>query len=380
VDTAAMRRSFEKVTANGDEVGLYFYSHLFLNHPDTRQMFPISMIQQRDRLLAALGDIVGRVDDLDKLVVYLQQLGRDHRKFGTLAEHYPAVGASLLATLAHFAGDDWTSELQADWAAAYELIAKVMIEGADEAADSPPWWDAKVVYHERRSIDVAVLRVQTESLVPYLAGQSVSVETELRPRLWRFYSVAGAPREDGTLELHVQAMDGGPVSSALVRQVGVGDVLRLGPPIGELTLDLDSDRDLLLVAGGTGLAPLKALVEQVAQLPVPRRVDLYVGARREEGLYDLEALTALSEQHTWLHVVPVVSDDDHYEGEKGLVGDVVMRDGPWNSRDIFVCGSTEMVRSTVAKLRDAKVPENRIRYEEFTPSRQTLGPRGSVQA
>ena len=99
MDIPAMRASFAKAAAAGDEAPLYFYSHLFLSHPETRQMFPVSMAHQRDRFFTALGDVVTRVDDLDALVPILQQLGRDHRKFGTLAAHYPAVGASLLATL-----------------------------------------------------------------------------------------------------------------------------------------------------------------------------------------------------------------------------------------------------------------------------------------
>src|SRR3954447_11791549 len=120
-----MRANFAKAAAAGDEAPLYFYSHLFLSHPETRSMFPVSMAQQRDRLFAALGEVVARVDDLDSLVPILQQLGRDHRKFGALSAHYPAVGASLLATLEHF-DEDWDDRLAADWTAAYELVAKVM--------------------------------------------------------------------------------------------------------------------------------------------------------------------------------------------------------------------------------------------------------------
>ena len=85
MDIPAMRANFDKAAATGDEAPLYFYSHLFLSHPETRQLFPVSMAHQRDRLFAALGDVVARVDDLDALVPILQQLGRDHRKFGTVA-------------------------------------------------------------------------------------------------------------------------------------------------------------------------------------------------------------------------------------------------------------------------------------------------------
>jgi hemoglobin-like flavoprotein len=79
VDIPAMRANFGKAAATGDEAPLYFYSHLFLSHPETRQLFPVSMAHQRDRLFAALGEVVARVDDLDSLVPILQGLGRDHR-------------------------------------------------------------------------------------------------------------------------------------------------------------------------------------------------------------------------------------------------------------------------------------------------------------
>src|SRR5690242_10530112 len=109
-----MRASFGKASANGDEAPLYFYSYLFLSHPETRALFPVSMAHQRDRLFRALGDIAAHMDDLDAITPMLEQLGRDHRKFGTIAEHYPAVRDALLATLKHF-DDGWNADLHRDW-------------------------------------------------------------------------------------------------------------------------------------------------------------------------------------------------------------------------------------------------------------------------
>jgi NAD(P)H-flavin reductase len=368
VDIPAMRANFAKAAATGDEAPLYFYSHLFLSHPETRALFPVSMAHQRDRLFQALGDVVARVDDLDALVPLLQQLGRDHRKFGTVAAHYPAVGASLLAALRHF-DEDWNESLERDWTAAYELVAQVMVEAADEAAEQPPWWEADVVEHERRTFDVAVLRVRPRLPFGYVPGQSISLESDLRPRLWRYYSPANSPRPDGILELHVKARDGGPVSSALVRQTGVGDVLRLGPPLGHLTLDNQSDRDLLLVAGGMGLAPLKALVDQVARFGPKRRVDLFVGVRIEDQLYDRADLERLAQENPWLTLTYAVSDDKEAAFEHGDVGDVVIRHGPWLNRDAYVAGPPLMVDDTIARLVAHGLPEERIRAEVFAPSR-----------
>lgn len=109
MDPAALKNSWALVAKSGDEVPLFFYSHLFLSHPEVREMFPVSMAAQRDKLVGALGAVVSNAAQIDEVVPFLQQLGRDHRRFSVVAEHYSAVGASLLATLQHFLGAAWTS-------------------------------------------------------------------------------------------------------------------------------------------------------------------------------------------------------------------------------------------------------------------------------
>jgi NAD(P)H-flavin reductase len=180
------------------------------------------------------------------------------------------------------------------------------------------------------------------------------------------------------MELHVKARDGGPVSSALVRQLVVGDVLRLGPPLGHLGLDRESDRDLLLVAGGMGLAPLKALIDQVARFGPKRRVDLFVGARIEDQLYDRTDLDRLAAENPWLSVTYAVSDDKESSLEHGDIGDVVDRHGPWRSRDVYIAGPAPMVEDTEARLLASGLPQERIRAEVFAPSRQGPNVEGDV--
>ncbi|MFC7645873.1 globin domain-containing protein [Streptosporangium lutulentum] len=239
MDAQALKDSWHLVARSGDQVPLFFYSTLFLMHPETRDMFPVSMAAQRDRLVSALGRIVSNVDRVDEAVPLIQQLGRDHRKFAVVAGHYPAVGHALLATLQHFLGDRWTPALANDWKQAYELIAKVMIDAADAAsATSPPWWEGEIIGHERLTLDIAVIRARLNYPYPFRPGQSASFSFALRPRLWRFYSFANAPRRDNTIDLHVRVVDGGTVSTALVHGVQRGDILRVGAPVGDrLTLN-----------------------------------------------------------------------------------------------------------------------------------------------
>ena len=366
IDTAALKENFGAVAAHGgDDVALFFYSYLFLKYPETRDMFPPSMTTQRDRLVGALIRIVTDVDNVDALVPYLQDLGRDHRKFGAIAGHYPAVGEALLATLRHFSGDDWTPQLQSDWAAAYGIVAGAMVGAAEKVDETePPWWDAEVIEADLRTFDIAVLTLRTETPHPYRAGQSISVEpTTLRPREWRFYTPANAPGSQH-LELHVRLIDGGRVSSALVRGASAGDKLRLGPPFGRMVLDPESTRPLLLVAGGTGLAPMKAIIDQVAAQG-GRPTHLYFGARSIREIYDRKALESLVDRHSWLTTVIAVSDDIRWDGPRGMVGVVAADAGDWSAHDVYVCGSPEMVRATRATLLAAGVSDAHLRYEEF---------------
>lgn len=371
MDTAALKSSWEMVAKSGDEVPLFFYSHLFLSHPELRSMFPISMAAQRDKLVGALGRIVSNVDELPEVTQFIQQLGRDHRRFSVVASHYTAVGSSLLATLKHFLGGAWTDELASDWAAAYGVIARVMVEAAEQSEDTTPaWWDAEVLKTERRTMDVTVLQIRPEQEFSYLPGQSFAMEIPQRPRLWRYFTPANAPREDGTIELHVQRIDGGQVSGPLIRSVNPGDVLKLGAPVGDrLTLPEDNDRDLLMVAGGTGLAPLSAVVEQIDQHwqagGAAPDVRLFHGVGVPWNLYDRGRMNELAATRPWFEYTEVVSDDPSYPGARGLVGSVAANSGPWDGRVALVCGGPRMVGHTIEELTNAGLPAGDIRYEEF---------------
>ncbi len=181
MDSAALQNSWDKVTRHGHDVPLYFYSHLFVSHPEVRSMFPLSMSGQRDKFVSVLGRVVSHVDRLEHDASFLEHLGRDHRKYEVVTEHYNAVGASLFATLRHFLGDDWDEDLAADWAAAYQVIARIMVEAADTSSEtSPDWWDADVVSVERKMMDLSLVRVQPRRELRFLPGQSLSMEIPQR--------------------------------------------------------------------------------------------------------------------------------------------------------------------------------------------------------
>ena len=367
MNNGRLRNSWARVTAHGVQVPQFFYARLFVANPELRDLFPVSMAAQSDRLVAALGRIVSHVDNVAAVTPVVEQLGRDHRRFAVHAEHYPLVGEALLATLAHFLGAEWTPQLEDDWAEAFTTVATIMLEAADAAEGvTPAWWDAEIVAQERRGYDVALLRVRPDRAYPYRAGQSVQVETPMRPRVWRPYSPANAPRADGTFDLHVKAVPGGQVSNALVNSAGAGDRLRLGAPVGSrLTLVDDSGDDLVMMAGGTGLAPLKAVLEELAALDRPRQVTLFAGARTAVDLYDMPALHRMEDALPWLTVVPVLSHDPYFDGQRGTVGEAALRSGACRYREVYVCGPEAMVDDSVTRLVAAGVPVDRIHTEDF---------------
>jgi len=370
VDIARLKSSFARVARHGDEVPLHFYSDLFLKHPETRGMFPVSMQAQRAHLVAALVTIVQSIDDQESLTAIAADLGRDHRKFGTLAEHYEAVGDSLVATFAYFCGDAWDAALETDWKAAYELIASVMVTAArEDEKHNPAYWTGTVVARERKAFDISVLTVQPQPRLDYVPGQSVAIESPARPRLWRYYSMANAPRANGSLEFHIRLTDGGAVSMALTTHAVSGTELRIGPTVGNLRLDPAPGREILMVAGSTGLAPLKAMVEQLATIAQPPAVHLFFGARAADGLYDLPGLEKFAAEHRWLTVVPVVSNG-RSPGLTGSLTDTVMRSGTWSAHDAYIAGPTEMVQDSAARLAAAGMPAAQIHVEDFGWSEQ----------
>ncbi|MEU8826152.1 globin domain-containing protein [Streptomyces sp. NPDC048636] len=364
-DAILLRRTMAEIEPVSDKVTAYFYALLFVQHPELRPLFPAAMDAQRDRLFKALLTSAKLVDDPEVLTTYLGGLGRGHRKYGTQPEHYPAVGECLIGALTHYAVNSWSAETEAAWVRAYTAISQIMIDAAaEDERQAPPWWHAEVVEHERRTSDIAVVTVRPDQPYPFLAGQYTSLETPWWPRVWRHYSFAAAPRSDGLLSFHVKAVPAGWVSSALVNRARPGDVIRLGPPTGSMTVDHSSDNGLLCLGGGTGIAPIKAMVEDVAEHGRRRTVEVFYGARNDYDLYDIDTMLRLAQAHPWLAVRPVVSDGPT-NGLSGRLPDAVREYGPWGAFDAYLSGPPGMIRSGVDTLRGIGIPSHRIRHDSI---------------
>ncbi|TJZ50226.1 flavohemoprotein [Streptomyces piniterrae] len=368
-DAILIRRTMAEIEPIADKVTSYFYALLFVQHPDLRALFPASMDTQRDRLFKALLTAAKHVDDADVLTEYLSHLGRGHRKYGTLPDHYPAVGECLLGALSRYATSSWDPETEAAWVRAYTAVSQIMIDAAAEnEAVAPAWWQAEVVSHELRTPDIAVVTVRPDQPYPFLAGQYTSLETPWWPRVWRHYSFASAPRSDGLLSFHIKAVPAGWVSNAMVHRARPGDVIRLGAPGGSMTVDHTTSNGLLCVGGGTGIAPIKALVEDVAERGARRPVEVFYGARSDHDLYDLDTMLRMEQSHPWLSVRPVVATGPPPSGMNcvsGQLPDAVRQYGPWREYDAYLSGPPGLIRSGVDALVGVGIPSERIRHDSI---------------
>jgi NAD(P)H-flavin reductase/hemoglobin-like flavoprotein len=353
-DARLMKESFAHVMADPQASMEYLFAYLFAHGPELRALFPLAMSGLRERVFAALARLVWSMDTPESCAAFLRQLGQDHRKFGVREKHHKAFSAALLATVEHFSGPEWTVDTKAAWESALEYAGITMHAAAQEdGRTEPPWWLGEVIQHDRRKGAIAVLSIRPDQPLAYRPGQYVDVQVPRWPRQWRSYSVANAPRRSGVFDLHVRAIPGGMVSNALVHHAGAGDTVLLGRARGEMTLPPQGNRDLLCIAGGTGLAPIKAILEAVidsTRHARPRKMTLLFGARRQAELYDLGELRALQSVSPALSVLPVVSHEAGFDGLTGMLPDIVASRDDIEDCEIFISGPVEMVAETERAL------------------------------
>jgi NAD(P)H-flavin reductase/hemoglobin-like flavoprotein len=371
-----IKETFAHVLADAPKAMEYFYAHLFVQNPEVRALFPFAMGELREAVFQALSQLIWIMDSPEARAAYLGQLGRDHRKFGVTDKHHDAFFEALLVTVGYFSGDDWTAEAKAAWKSALKDAKTAMrAAAAADASRQPPWWVGEVIRHDRRTDSVAVLTIRPDRPLSYVPGQYLGVQVLRWPRVWRNFSVANAPRAGGLLDLHVRAVPGGMVSNALVHHVGVGGTILLGQACGAMTMPDAGGRDLVCVAGGTGLAPIKAIIEGVTGSATygPRQtITLFVGARRQEDLYDMADLRVLQSAFPSLLVIPVVSHDPAFAGTRGMLPEVVRRHASFGNSDVFISGPDDMVRETERVLA-RRVAAERIHHDPLSAA----GPRTS---
>lgn len=365
-DALATLRAAVDPQAGSDELIHRFYTRWFAIDTAVCDLFPPDMDHQRSAFATALTWLLGELIEqrAEEPVAFLAQLGRDHRKYGVTQRHYDSMQDALITTLRSHLIDQWDDRLADTADQAVHLIVGIM-RGAADAEKGPPFRDGTVVEHLRMTRDVSVIRLRLDDPLYFHPGQYVTVQVPQWPRRWRYLSPSIPADRSGAIEFHVRSVTGGMVSTAIVGETRPGDRWRLSNPHGAMHVDRDGG-DVLMVAGGTGLAPLRSIIMDLTRWGVNPRVHLFFGARYPCDLYDLNTLWQVASTNPWLSVTPVseystnppwAADYPDVEPPRGLhvrqtgtLPDVVTRYGSWGDRQILVCGGPHMVEATKAAL------------------------------
>lgn len=205
----------------------------------------------------------------------------------------------------------------------------------------------RVTKIDKRAPDVAVvsLRLPSNENMLFLAGQYI--DFLLKDGKRRSYSIASKPAPEGVtqLELHIRHTPGGAFTDHVFGPMKEKDILRFEGPLGTFYLREESDKPIVMVASGTGFAPIKAICESMLAKGMKRPVTLYWGCRAKRDLYMLEVPSSWQDAN--LRFVPVLSDptpECQWSGRKGFVHRAVMEDFPdLSGHQVYACGAPVMV-------------------------------------
>ena len=222
---------------------------------------------------------------------------------------------------------------------------------------------------ERVAEDVMVMRLKlpTNERMQFLAGQYI--EFLLKDGKRRAFSLASAPHADDLLELHVRRVPGGNFTEHVFTQMKEKEIMRLEGPLGTFFLREDSDKPIILVAGGTGFAPIKGLVEHALHIGTRRPMKFYWGSRNYAGLY----MNSLAERWAVEHgipYVPVLSNpdpSDAWTGRTGLVHEAVLADHPdLSAYQAYVCGAPVMCEAALRDFSARGLPRDEFFADVFS--------------
>ena len=227
---------------------------------------------------------------------------------------------------------------------------------------------AKVISVKKLAPDVMEVRLvipPTQQLL-FRAGQYLDFLIKNKRR--RAFSIANAPANDEFLELHIRHVEGGEFTSLVFDKFQVKTLVRIEAPLGNFYIREESNRPLILMAGGTGFAPLKGMIEQLRAEQDTRPIYLYWGARAKVDLYHLELAESWAKEERF-EFIPVLSDKaegDDWQGREGYVHDVVAKDiADLSGYDVYMAGPPQMIVAATAEFVGKGLPREQLFADSF---------------
>lgn len=216
--------------------------------------------------------------------------------------------------------------------------------------------------------------------IRFHAGQYINIVLEDRER--RAFSFATAPHESDVIELHVKLVPGGAFTTWVFNAMKVGEVLRCEGPLGSFTLRQDSERPIIFVAGSTGFAPVKSMVEHAFHAGLKRPMYLYWGVRTVGDFYMKELPERWAREHANFKFIPVLSEPtpaDHWTGRTGTVHEAILQDFPdMQAMEVYACGSVGMVETAHAAFLQKGMAEDRCFSDAFNFAPHIKGQSGDI--
>jgi CDP-4-dehydro-6-deoxyglucose reductase, E3 len=237
------------------------------------------------------------------------------------------------------------------------------------ASERPPVLARAVALkRETDSVIRMTLRFPPFDKPAFTPGQFVSIRHS--DGMDRSFSIANAPRDDGTIELHIGRVKGGSFTGRVFEDLKINDVLQVSGPYGNFIYS-SQDRPSIFIAGGTGIAPVRAILEAIARDSSRSSARVYWGSRMRSGFYIDHELRDLCAGCAGIEYVPVLSEaDEMWEGRTGLVHEAVLQDfADLSDFDVYACGSPAMVDATHAALRARGARPDRFFADSFHHSR-----------
>jgi CDP-4-dehydro-6-deoxyglucose reductase len=203
--------------------------------------------------------------------------------------------------------------------------------------------------------------------LPFYAGQYI--EFILRDRKRRAFSLANAPIDDEHLILHIRLVEKGYFTTHVFNEMKEKALMRISGPLGTFFLRENSNKPLIFIAGGTGFAPIKSMLEQLLHEGSTRSVHIYWGARAKRDLYHHELAKKWAQDYEHIHYTPVLSaadDNDQWQGREGFVHQAVVDDvSDLSGHDVYMAGPPPMIDAAKKALTQQGLPDDQLFSDSF---------------
>lgn len=391
-----IKQTIPVLQTHGEALTRLFYKNMFANNPEVAPFFNPAHQKtgtQQRALANAICAYAQHVDTPEKLTDAIELIAQKHVSLGIQPEHYPVVGENLLLTIQEMLELDANDPVVSAWAEAYEQLAQVFIDREQtiyQTQQQHHGWTGfkpfKVIRKQPESDEITSFYLSPmdgEPLAERYAGQYITLRLDLPDgrKMMRNYSLSDSA---DTLYYRISIKREGPataeapagvVSNYMHDQINTEDVIEVAPPAGEFTLDWsqDSQRQIVLMAGGVGITPLLSMLHSILENEPQRPVRLIQAARDASVAAFQDELTEMTKKYpnfVWhVRFSNEVPENSGAHQSHGLIdAELIKKLADVQQGDFYLCGPSAMLKHSYQILDELGVENDRIHSEFFGPA------------